>query len=387
MPGSGPWSCAPVRVTTGTRGGYERFEPADTAFLRGLAEYLGDPSSPDFLYLDALHLRGMGGTPAATELLRDWLAQGRYRFVARSDARGYYANIQHHKLLALLGDRGVSRPVRDAVLSLCQRTVVRDGIWEEPCQRGIPLGCPLSPVLGALYLAPLDEAISRLPGVRYLRFMDDWVILAESRWKLRRALRAVRRVLDDLGLEPHPEKTSIGRVERGFDFLGLRWDAADEDFRAPAPRPAAVSLSRMREKLRDHLSHAARLYEQGALQDLGDTGRYLIHWLRRQKGVGVAPPDALAALRSALRDEEAACRTVAPRGATSARERNRGAGADLLSVGITWSFVQALVAWSYRGQPCIRVGVPSPVQHIQNETHPPSIARCSSHAALPPCAA
>jgi hypothetical protein len=49
--------------------------------------------------------------------------------------------------------------------------------------------------------------------------MDDWVILARSRWHLRRAVRVMNQVLAHLGLEQHPDKTFIGRVTRGFDFL------------------------------------------------------------------------------------------------------------------------------------------------------------------------
>ena len=33
-------------------------------------------------------------------------------------------------------------------------------------------------------------------------------------------------VLADLGLEQHPDKTTIGPVARGFDFLGYTYSAA-----------------------------------------------------------------------------------------------------------------------------------------------------------------
>ena len=58
--------------------------------------------------------------------------------------------------------------------------------------------------MSALYLSPLDEALSSLPGIKYFRYIDDWVILAESRWKLRRAVRLMNQVLAALSLEKHP---------------------------------------------------------------------------------------------------------------------------------------------------------------------------------------
>ncbi len=56
--------------------------------------------------------------------------------------------------------------------------------------------------------------------VFYARFMDDWIIIAPTRWKLRKAIRIVNQTLNELRVEQHPGKTTIGRGDRGFDFLG-----------------------------------------------------------------------------------------------------------------------------------------------------------------------
>src|SRR5262249_40938587 len=69
------------------------------------------------------------------------------------------------------------------------------------------------------YLLDLERAFERT-GLFYVRFMDDIVVLAPTRWRLRAAVRQVQQTLTTLGLATHPDKTFIGRVERGFDFLG-----------------------------------------------------------------------------------------------------------------------------------------------------------------------
>ncbi len=46
------------------------------------------------------------------------------------------------------------------------------------------------------------------------------LVLAPTRWKLRKAVKAVNEVLGWLGLLKHSDKTFVGRTERGFDFLG-----------------------------------------------------------------------------------------------------------------------------------------------------------------------
>src|SRR5271157_5226791 len=77
-------------------------------------------------------------------------------------------------------------------------------------------------LMGLFYLKLLDEGVERA-GLAYARFMDDWVILAPTRWKLRAAIRLVNHTLAELKLQQHPDKTFIGRVSRGFDFLGYQF--------------------------------------------------------------------------------------------------------------------------------------------------------------------
>jgi hypothetical protein len=67
--------------------------------------------------------------------------------------------------------------------------------------------------MAAVYLEPLDRRMEA-SGLTYARFMDDWVILAPTRWSLRRAVRVVIETLRELRVEQHPDKTFIGRIER-----------------------------------------------------------------------------------------------------------------------------------------------------------------------------
>ncbi len=64
----------------------------------------------------------------------------------------------------------------------------------------IPRGCPLSPLLGALCLTGVQEE-ARRRRLFVARFMDDWVVLAKTRWRLRGAVRAIRRLVAGRGLE------------------------------------------------------------------------------------------------------------------------------------------------------------------------------------------
>lgn len=264
---------SPVKVLSTSSGLIESWEHRDRALLRPITCLLQPPVQAA-LSRNCFHLKGHGGTKGALDLIRSLLRSGRYLFVARSDARGYYANIRHRILLEQLREHCDHSPTLRLVQQYCVRTLVKDGCYHDVERKGISPGCPLSPLMGALYLSPLDRALENLPGVKYLRVMDDWIILAGSRWKLRKAIRIMNQVLADLELEQHPDKTYIGKVSHGFDFLGVDFRPGEQD------QPSAVSQTRLQEKLEKHFTHAARLYEQGRLKSLETIERYLSHWLR-----------------------------------------------------------------------------------------------------------
>ena len=104
-------------------------------------------------------------------------------FVFRSDVKSYYASIDHDILFTQLEELIADPRVLELLQGYIRRTIYDRGRYEDVTQ-GISLGCPVSPLIGALYLKPLDERMQGT-GLFYARFMDDWVVLAPTRWKLR----------------------------------------------------------------------------------------------------------------------------------------------------------------------------------------------------------
>jgi len=132
--------------------------------------------------------------------------------------QSYYASIDHHRLLEVLAPHIPDPTILSLVGQYLKRRAERGGlVWES--QQGIPLGCPLSPLLGAVLLTRLDEQLIQ-DGVSYVRYMDDILVLATTRWKLKRAIAVVKHGPAELGLNTHPDKTWVGKAEHGFDFLG-----------------------------------------------------------------------------------------------------------------------------------------------------------------------
>ena len=161
------------------------------------------------------------------------------------------------------------------------RLVYQDGHYRE-VRRGIPLGCPLSPLVGVFYLKALDDRMAET-GLFYARFMDDFVLLAPTRWKLRRAIRLVNQTLAELKLAQHPDKTFIGRTGRGVDFLGYQ-------FTPSGLAVAAKTIERFTERW-------TRLYEHGALDErIGAYVRHGRQWVTG--GLGTHRPSVEAWLNA-----------------------------------------------------------------------------------------
>ena len=91
------------------------------------------------------------------------------------------------------------------------------------------------------------------------------MVLALTHWKLRAAIRTVNETLPALKVEQHPDKTFVGRISRGFDFLGYRF--------APT---GLIGVAR--QSVERFVERVSWLYEQGA--DNERIGEYVRRWLK-----------------------------------------------------------------------------------------------------------
>jgi RNA-directed DNA polymerase len=213
------------------------------------------------LFLSKLctHTKGHGGVKGTIRSLQSRI-QG-FPFVARFDVASYYDSIDHAIMLNQFEKAG---------LPLDVLSVVRQYLELPDTERsgyGLIAGGSLSPLLGSLYMLSLDKSFEVLSAdgrIFYRRYMDDIVILAATRTRLRSAIRLVHRKLNALGLQLHDkQKRFIGRTSKGFDFLGYRLH------QNRLLRPSAKSVRHLKE-------HARRLYERGA--SMTRLRQYVYRW-------------------------------------------------------------------------------------------------------------
>jgi len=95
-------------------------------------------------------------------------------------------------------------------------------LFNAPADTGLPIGNLSSQFFANVYLDALDQFVKhRIGARRYVRYVDDFVLLHESPQWLGDALSRIDAFLPDrLGARLNPRKTILQPVDRGIDFVG-----------------------------------------------------------------------------------------------------------------------------------------------------------------------
>lgn len=176
----------------------------DMLALKLLSQALGQRMAK-YIPQSCCHVKNHGGLKKAVRQTYEALPE--YEYVMRSDVQGYYASICFDVLMGIIKSY-VTHPVLLTLIDKAGcRTETRGGIFRDYNKRGIPKGSLLSHLLGAIALMPLDQEMGRIKDVFYARFMDNWVVLTESKTDLRKVIKLTHQVVNSQKLHLHPIKT------------------------------------------------------------------------------------------------------------------------------------------------------------------------------------
>ncbi|EFE54093.1 hypothetical protein PROVRETT_07089 [Providencia rettgeri DSM 1131] len=200
------------------------------------------------LHASCEHVKGHGGGRTSIQKRHLDITQHQYPWVCRTDIKGYYGNINKTRLLHQL-EQHVPRHAYLNLLTQYVHYSVEDGGEFYTPESGIARGCALSPLLGAFHLWALDNYFAGQKKIAYARYMDDFIIMAKTRWSLRHQVKRLNQFFNEYGFKQHPDKTFIGKVDKGFDWLGGQFGA--QGLEGISPRSQANHVERLR-----------RLYEQ-----------------------------------------------------------------------------------------------------------------------------
>ncbi len=193
------------------------------------------------------------------------------RWVAEFDIVEFFDHLNHHRLL-----REVAKVIDDPEVIGLIRRWLRAGVLTdrgiEPRVAGTPQGGVISPLLANIYLHRLDVEV-RAAGFRLVRYADDFVILADRRWKAQAADRLVRKILADIGLEVAEAKSGVVAVRDGFEFLGFQ-------FRGRFLRPRSRALTRFKDEVRKRTRRLAPVSLQVMIEQLNPVIRGWGHYYK-----------------------------------------------------------------------------------------------------------
>ncbi len=143
-------------------------------------------------------------------------------FVLKADIKHYFEEVDH-KILSNI----IQRKIKDEKLIWLIQTILgnyRGGGEAPSTEKGMPLGNLTSQFFANLYLHELDFFVKhKLKAKYYIRYVDDFVILHNSKKQLKKWKKQINEFLKrKLKIELHPNKSRILLLGQGIVFLGFR---------------------------------------------------------------------------------------------------------------------------------------------------------------------
>jgi group II intron reverse transcriptase/maturase len=200
-------------------------------------------------------------------------------WIVDADLRDFFGSAEHEKLLTLIAQR-----VADGRVLRLIEAMLKAGSYGQgrlfPSERGTPQGGVVSPVFSNILLTPFDREM-RLRRYQLTRYADDWVITCKSAAEARAAVDAARRILKQLGVELHPQKTRIVHVQVGFEFLGYMIKRGKKKLYLPESKirsrarqgalyayPKAKSIHRFTDQVRQRTKRTSSLKTKELIEGL-----------------------------------------------------------------------------------------------------------------------
>lgn len=194
----------------------------DRIVIRCFCDVCLKPKIEKHLIYDNCACRKDKGTSFAIQRLHQFLKKEYFKennneiYFLKCDIRKYFPSIHHNILISLLREIGFSSD---------EMWMIKKLIQEQPnnLNRGLPLGNQSSQWFALLYLNKIDHYIKEQLKIKYyVRYMDDLILIHRDKQYLSKCRKDIEEMCNfRLELQLN-NKTQIGMVKNGIDFLGYR---------------------------------------------------------------------------------------------------------------------------------------------------------------------
>lgn len=168
----------------------------------------------------------------AIKVLVEYVEKG-YFWIFETDIKGFFDNVPKDKMIEKVfaalpkGDNSLNEYIKQIIYfeidNLDELKNKNVNLPEENI--GLAQGSSLSPIFANLYLAKFDICMKSKFGTRYIRYVDDFVVLCKSEKEAIEAKGFSEGFLLAEGLKIAPDKTDrvfLKQKERNIVFLGIK---------------------------------------------------------------------------------------------------------------------------------------------------------------------
>lgn len=190
----------------------------DRVFQRSLCDnYIYKEITRHFIYDNYACQIGKGTDVARkrmkVHLLRFYRKFGRNGYVLKCDIKNYFGSVPHW-----VAKTAIRKIVRDD-LAYEQVAKIIDSYRGD---KGIGLGSQVSQLIMLSVLNDLDHAIKERYRCKYYgRYMDDFIIISESKEKLKEVRHFIEEYLETRGMKLNDKKTQLFVITQPINFLGF----------------------------------------------------------------------------------------------------------------------------------------------------------------------
>ena len=203
-------------------GSYRQITLSD-AKTKIIQRILSDELNAVLKFSDRSYAFRKGKSPyKAVMRVRDILRRKQY--VAKADIEQFFDHIDHGLLVGMLKQLiGDKRIVHLIAYYLSQGALLKNR-WMDKVE-GVYQGDVLSPLLSNIYLDGFDRYLES-EGVEFVRYGDDLLFLGSSQAEASQARKKASGYLAKLKLRFNPKKTYLSSLEKGFEYLGIRFEGS-----------------------------------------------------------------------------------------------------------------------------------------------------------------
>ena len=153
-------------------------------------------------------------------------------FILFIDLKAAFDTVNRKRLWEMMEKMGISSYITECCKEIYRKTPLQLGTHNFFTTKGLKQGCPLSPILFALYISDIEETMRRAQagGIRIgrckfhtLAYADDMALVARTESELKEMIRVLERYLSKRDLELNVGKTKVLRVSHAGRLSKVKW--------------------------------------------------------------------------------------------------------------------------------------------------------------------